>query len=49
MYEIAYQIAGTHWKRKGFRTQEKMEAFIDRLFDENGCTVEIRFHEDNPS
>lgn len=48
MYEMAYQIAGTSWKRKCFRTAKQMERFIERLIDDNGSCVEIRYHEDNP-
>jgi len=43
--EIAYRIPGKTWKRKKFKTEKAMMAFLEKLYDREGDGVEVRFGE----
>jgi hypothetical protein len=43
MIEIAYRLPWTNWKRKNFKTEKAMFAFLKKLEDKEGNdAVEIR-------
>jgi hypothetical protein len=38
--EIAYRLPGQKWRRKTFKTERQLQAFLDKLYDQG---AEVRF------